>query len=77
MVRFAEIANPFSISALYGDNGIFDAYVSYAEQNRKVALEIVKRLEGKGFKLCIPQRDLLGGCSYVKVTAELVMNRYE
>ncbi len=51
--------------------------MSYAEQNRKVALEIVKRLEGKGFKLCIPQRDLLGGCSYVKVTAELVMNRYE
>ena len=65
-----------SLVVLGKDNGLFDAYVSYDEINRKTAWKLVKQLEQEHkFKLCIPQRDLLVGGSYVKVTSELIMNR--
>ena len=65
-----------SFVAMGRDDGFYDAYVSYDEINRKAAWKLVKQLEQEhNFKLCIPQRDLLAGLSYVEVTSELIMNR--
>ena len=57
---------------------MYDAYISYVEEDSYFVMELIKHLEGDphNLKLCIDARDLLGGQSKLTVTAKLIQERY-
>ena len=57
--------------------GEFDAYVSCSIENKARVMEILERLENRENRLrvCLPQRDLLGGLAIPMVTPELITKR--
>lgn len=60
-----------------GTETIYDAYVSYVEEDIKFVKQLIQRMENEphNLKLCVDARDLLGGQSRLTVTAKLIQTR--
>ncbi|GIY62162.1 myeloid differentiation primary response protein MyD88 [Caerostris extrusa] len=61
--------------ALTGGVTIYDAYVSYADEDFTFVYQLVQRLESVGFKLFIRSRDLLAGHSEFEIDMQLIQER--
>lgn len=59
-----------------GDPEFFDAFVSYDPQDYYFVTELIEKLEGEsGYKLCIPDRDMMIGTNQGQALVQLVEKR--
>lgn len=59
-----------------GEKEYFDAFVSCNTQDDSFVKNLITKLEKEnGFKLCVPERDMMPGGIATKDTAELILKR--
>ncbi|PRD33320.1 UNVERIFIED_CONTAM: Myeloid differentiation primary response protein MyD88 [Trichonephila clavipes] len=61
--------------AFTGECTLYDAYISYADEDIHFVYNLVQYLESSGFKLFIRSRDLLAGHSEYETNMQLIKER--
>jgi myeloid differentiation primary response protein MyD88 len=53
----------------------YDAFILYGDDDKEFTIDLVKRLEKQGLKVCIKDRDLLGGAFEHEAVMKLIAER--